>query len=581
MRFRFGFLLLLFSIALFPVSVFGSTWAKTYGGSPSAYAYSSIQQTSDGGFIFAGRTGNGAGSYDIWVLKLNSSGNVTWQKTYGGPNWDDARSVQQTSDGGYIVGGSTSSYGAGGYDFWVLKLTSTGSVSWQKTYGGPNSEEARSIQQTSDGGYIVAGDTSSYGAGEEDYWVLKLNSTGNVTWQKTYGGPNNEDVRSIQQTSDGGYIVGGSTSSYGDGLLDIWLLKLNSSGNVTWQKTYGGSSKDGARSVQQTSDGGYIVGGSTGGFIFYDDFYLLKLNASGNIVWQKTYGGPNIEEAYSIQQTSDGGYIVAGQTTSYGAGSYDIWLLKLNSTGNVTWQKTYGGGGEDHAESIQQTSDGGYIVSAWTTSYGPFENWVLKIDANGNIPGCGLIQNTSANSFYSLNSSANTSVTAMNSGNIIMSQSPVTTNTSATVDEQCFYEEPSTTDLGYAPVSPCRVVDTRLAGGAMSPGTIRGYNVWGNVASQGGNPSGCPSPSGEPYGVHINVTAVPVSGSGNIVAYPFASSAPTASLVNYKTGAQNIANGGTIKTCYNCDKDINIKSNYGTTHVVIDVLGYYFDNPWH
>ena len=140
---------------------------------------------------------------------------------------------------------------------------------------------------------------------------------------------------------------------------------------------------------------------------------------------------------------------------------------------------------------------------------------------------------------------------------------------------------PSFADLGYAPVSPCRIVDTRLAGGAMSPGTIRGYNVWGDVASQGGNPAGCPSPSGEPYAVHINVTAVPVSGSGNIVAYPFGSAAPRASLVNYNSGAQNIANGGTVKTSFNYGKDINIKSNYGTTHVVIDVLGYYFENPWH
>ena len=298
-----------------------------------------------------------------------------WAITYGGSGDDRANSIQQTSDGGYIIAGGTCSFGIGNYDYWVLKLNSDGTIVWQKTYGGDGDQNAYSIQQTSDGGYILAGYTVGRG-----FWVLKLNSDGGVAWQKTYGGGR---PRSIQQTSDGGYIVAGYI--YMDD-FNYWVLKLNSNGTVAWQKTYDASYEDRAYSIQQTSDGGYILAGRT--YMDSYDFWVLKLDSDGGVAWQKNYGGYN---AYSIQQTSDGGYVVAGCTWS----PYVIncWVLKLNSDGTVLWQKTYAGSGGnagDYAHSIQQTSDGGYVVAGYTNSFGDggLDLWVLRLNSDGEIPGC-------------------------------------------------------------------------------------------------------------------------------------------------------------------------------------------------
>jgi uncharacterized delta-60 repeat protein len=382
-------------------SSLNAQWARTYGGSDSDHVRS-IQQTSDGGYIVAGGTESfGAGDVDIWVLKLTSIGTVDWQHTYGGSDGDWDNSIQQTIDGGYIVAGNTYSFGAGDVDIWVLKLTSTGAINWQHTYGGSGSDKVDSIQQTNDGGYIVAGYTASFGAGGGDIWVLKLTSTGTVDWQHTYGGIDGDWANSIQQTSDGGYIVAGNTDSFGAGDGDIWVLKLTSTGAINWQHMYehpyGGSSGDRAYSIQQTSDGGYIVAGSTEYFFPLEedqwnrDIWVLKLTSTGAIDWQQTYGAGNDDRARSIQQTNDGGYIVAGS----GAGS-DILVLKLSSTGAIEWQQTYGRRHGDEARSIQQTNDGGYIVAGNTFSfnafgYGHYDFWVLKLLSDGDIdPSCGF-----------------------------------------------------------------------------------------------------------------------------------------------------------------------------------------------
>ena len=352
------------------------SWQKTFGGKDNDGA-SSIQQTTDGGYIIAGDKGG-----DVYILKLNSKGEIEWQKTFGAKDYDEANSIQQTADGGYIVAGDK------GGDVYILKLNSKGEVEWQKTFGGEGIAGAFSIQQTKDGGYIVAGLTEPFGSEEADVYILKLNSKGEIDWQKTFGDQVVDQANSIQQTKDGGYIVAGVTGSFGFGEQDAYILKLNSKGEIEWQKTFGGDGFDIATSIQQTTDGGYIAAGWTESFGSGEyDAYVLKLNSKGEVEWQKTFGGKDYDEANSIQQTTDGGYIVAGWTKSFGSGGADVYILKLNSKGEVEWQKTFGGGDSDGAFSNLQTTDGGYIVAGWTWSFGSggADVYILKLDSKGEV----------------------------------------------------------------------------------------------------------------------------------------------------------------------------------------------------
>jgi len=420
-----------------------AAWAKTYGGTGYDGA-TSIQYTSDGGYIVSGGTSS-FGVYDNgWVLKLDDAGDVIWQKTYGGASGDRTYYIQQTSDGRYIAVGETASFGAGSSDLWVLKLDDAGNVEWQKTYGGSALDAGYRIQQTSDGGYIVAGVAGSFGAGSLDFWVLKLDGVGNVEWQKTYGGPGYEFMHSFQQTSDGGYIAAGQTLSFGAGLSDLWVLKLDDAGNVEWQKTYGGSAIDVAYSFQQTSDGGYMVVGHTSSFGAGDfDLWVLKLDSAGDVVWQKTYGGSAGDYGWYIKRTFDSGYIVVGTTYSFGAGDSDLWVLKLDSAGDVVWQKTYGGPTREYWHTnIQQRSDGSYLVAGHTYSFGAgsADLWVLKLRPDGSI-------GTSCPSGIGAESSAiigSTSVTpSVSTATVKVSAATITdvtitpADTSATVQTQC------------------------------------------------------------------------------------------------------------------------------------------------
>jgi len=362
-------------------------WFKHYGGSSSDEAYS-IQQTSDGGYIVSGYTYSYTyGGIDFAIYKLNSSGNKQWFKHYGGTGNDRGRSIQQTSDGGYVVAGHTESYTHGADDFAIYKLDSSGNKVWFKHYGGPSSDYGYSIQQTSDGGYVVAGTTHSYSYGNYDFAIYKLNSSGSKTWFKHYGGSNTDEAYSIQQTSDGGYIVGGRTDSYTYGGSDFAIYKLDSSGNKVWFKHYGGTSSDYGHSIQQTSEGGYVVAGLSYSYSYgSNDFAIYKLNSSGSKTWYKHYGGTTLDIGYSIQQTSDGGYVVTGHTSSYTYGQSDFAVYRLNSNGNKTWFKHYGGTNTDYGRSVQQTTDRGYIFSGFGDSYthGNNDFAIYKLDSAGN-----------------------------------------------------------------------------------------------------------------------------------------------------------------------------------------------------
>jgi len=375
-------------LALFTTTIcLADGWERTYGGGDWDIGFS-VAQTSDGGYIVVGRTESfGAGLTDVYLVKTDATGDTIWTRTYGGSDSDDneGSSVAQTSDGGYIISGMTYSFGVGG-DVYLVKTDAMGDTIWTRTYGGSDYDGGFSVAQTSDGGYIIAGYTRSFGAGEEDVYLVKTDSLGDTIWTRTYGGSDDDHGYSVAQTSDGGYIVAGYTESFGAGSWDVYLVKTDAVGDTIWTRTYGGSDWDEGYSVAQTSDGGYIVAG----VYDYDweaetgDVYLVKTDAVGDTIWTRTYGGSGSDAGFSVAQTSDGGYIISGMTYSFGAGG-DVYLVKTDSVGDTIWTRIYGGSSMDWGNSVAQTSDGGYIVAGMTESFGAgsWDVYLVKTDSLG------------------------------------------------------------------------------------------------------------------------------------------------------------------------------------------------------
>lgn len=422
-------------------------WQKCLGGSGSDVAYS-IQQTPDSGFIIAGYTESNDsditiyhGNRDYWIVKLNSTSGIEWQKSLGGTSMDMPSNILPTSDGGFIIGGYSLSNDIdvsgnhGQEDFWIVKTNATGIIEWQKSFGGSNVERAYSIKQTSTGGYIVGGSANSTDGDitfhhggisvQHDFWIVNLDSLGNIIWQKCLGGSNADVAKDLQETADGGFIVAGQTNSL-DGdvtghhgtttYADCWIVKLNINGDIQWQKSLGGSLDEFSNSIHQTSDGGFIIAGdsksSDGDVSFHwgsfveNDFWIVKTDSSGAIIWEKTFGGTGIDMVNSISQTSDGGYVVTGYTSSndgdltglHGLSfDYDYWIIKLNDSGVIQWQKVIGGTGNDVARCIQQTNDDGYIVAGSSSSMngdvsgnnGSGDFWIVKLSPVVGVPELG------------------------------------------------------------------------------------------------------------------------------------------------------------------------------------------------
>jgi hypothetical protein len=357
------------------------------GGTGDEYAYS-IKRTTDGGYAAAGGTTSfGAGNGDFYIVKIDINGNLQWTRTVGGTAYDGALFIVQTTDGGYAVTGYTQSFGAGNSDFYIVKLDASGNFQWNKTIGGNTEDVALAVVQTTDGGYAATGYTYSFGAGDRDYYIVKLDASGNLQWNRTIGGTYYDYGETLIQTSDGGYAVAGFTYSFGAGSGDYYIVKFDASGNFQWNRAIGGSDADYCLSVIQTTDGGYVLAGQVNSFgAGSNDYYIVKLDSAGNLLWDRTVGGSALDYAESIVQTPDGGYIVGGLTYSFGAGEQDMYLVRLDAAGNFMWNKTAGSTGTDYAESIVLATDGGYVGAGHTNSYGAgnFDLYIVKFDINGN-----------------------------------------------------------------------------------------------------------------------------------------------------------------------------------------------------
>ncbi len=420
--------LLLILPALFLIEQsFGQiTFQKTYGGSNVDWG-NSVQITNDGGYIITGWTSSfGVGQQDVYLIKTNANGDTLWTKTFGGANNDRGYSVQQTNDGGYIVAGYTESFGVGNLDVFLIKADSSGNILWNKTYGGANIDWAWSVQQTIDSGYIILGLTESFGSGSQDVYLINTKENGDTLWTKTFGGTNYDEGYSVYETNDRGYIIIGETQSFGVNYADVYFIKTDSLGNILWNKTYGSTNVDIGFSAQQTNDGGFIISGSQSTLVGNTNVYLIKTDINGDTLWTRTFGGTSSDIGWSVQQTIDGGYIVAGGTQSFG-NSGEVFLIKTNATGYPLWAKTFGGISYEWGNNVRQTADGGFIIVGSSTSFGAgnIDVYLIKTDSMGNS-GCN--ESNLINILDTPNTNISYPVALTSSGGILSTPNISTTN---------------------------------------------------------------------------------------------------------------------------------------------------------
>lgn len=391
-------------------------WERVFGGANADFA-AVVKPAADGGYIVGGYSysdpsGNKSsasyGNGDFWLVKLDAGGNKQWDATFGGTEFDRVTDVQQTRDGGFLVGGTSfsgasgnkSSGSFGNADFWVLKLNASGAKEWEQTCGGTEADELRAVQQTADNGFIIGGTSASAASGNKssgrfgatDYWIVKLDANGNPQWDRTFGGTDVDELNDVQPTRDGGYIVGGhsfsgasggkSTPNFGTNSSDFWIVKLDAAGNRQWDRSYGGSDAEQLFTAQQTSDGGYILGGSSYSGVSGNkttsnngshDFWVVKLDAAGNVQWNNSLGGSDADELHGISQTSDGGYVLGGPSmsptsgsktcTASGSESGDYWIVKLNGAGSKIWEQSVRGSFNGEVLRLQSTRENGYVLT--------------------------------------------------------------------------------------------------------------------------------------------------------------------------------------------------------------------------
>ncbi len=324
-----------------------------------------VARTRDGGYVVTGWIDSLKEGSDVFLTRLDKRGNRRWMKTYKGNGYSCGYCVQEVNGGGFIVVGETKSKNGFDHDVYVVRTDEKGEPLWERNFGGQYCDYAWSGRQTEDGGYILAGGTESFGAGIYDVYLLKLDSTGQKLWEKTFGGKGSDCGYTVLEVDGGGYLIAGNTEFSGNGNPDVYLLRTDGSGQLIWQKTYGGKGSDYGWSLAASRDGGYVIAGEKevagrqGNILAA---WLIKVDRDGNERWEKTYGDGSAGSIYAVHQEGDGGYILAGKKESTGGG-YDIYLIRTDKNGNSVWEKTISGSGFNCAYSIAPGKDGEYVLA--------------------------------------------------------------------------------------------------------------------------------------------------------------------------------------------------------------------------
>ncbi len=365
------------------------TFIKTFGGERRDRGIN-LLQTRDGGYAIIGYTSSlDAVQEDIYLVRMDVQGEVLWSQTYGGEGDDNGWDMVEAEDGGFLITGFTDSFGAGGMDIYLIRTDTDGNMLWERTFGGPQNEFGWAMAPTTDGGYVLAGQTESFGKWERDGYLVKVNAEGEEIWSQTFGGDQEDRLFSIDQSTDGGFILAGTTTSFGAGSRDVYLVKTNSFGELDWTQIFGEALDDVGHAVRQTADGGYIITGYTRNFGAQNyDTWLIKTDEAGVSQWQTFYGGERDDRTIYGEQTDDGGYISIGYTQSFeSAGGWDLFLVRTDSSGEVVWHQTFGGTREDTGYTVRQTADNGFILTGETYSSGEGagDMYVIKVNQDGEI----------------------------------------------------------------------------------------------------------------------------------------------------------------------------------------------------
>ncbi|MBD3233011.1 MAG: T9SS type A sorting domain-containing protein [candidate division Zixibacteria bacterium] len=382
---RISGLIILYLLLFTPeIIALDTLWTETYGGEYQEYL-ETLERTSDGGYILAGSTNSFTGDWDFYLVKIDSLGDTLWTRLYGGTENDEAYAAIQTSDGGYLLAGYSRAFGEYTGDVYYVKTDEFGNEVWNKSIGGDSWDVARSVMETNDGGYLISGWTQSFGAGDRDIYIIKTDENGDTLWSRTYGGYSRDEGWDATQVDNGGYIILGSTASFGQLATNIWILKLFSNGDTLSTLKKQTDNREYAYSMERTSDEGYIIAGYVETQNHGNNYVLGKVNEYVGDEWVRLLGGASDDEAHYAQQTIDGGYVISGRSTSFGNGDSDFHIIKTDTLGREKWSKTFGGYEDEGAAYnrviVRQAPDGSYMVAGSTRSFGNggYDFWLLKV----------------------------------------------------------------------------------------------------------------------------------------------------------------------------------------------------------